>query len=140
MFLRLFFLFRTIANYSSYADAYSKSLCKKYGFTSSVRFAIKCNFVMHPERAFISTFLFSVMVLAYITRIFELPYFIEVNSEFGKSSSLANAMWLVIMTITTVGYGDVTPHTTPGKLLAICGALWGAFLISINVVTVAQIF
>lgn len=42
MFLRLFFLFRTVFNYSEYTDAYSKTICNKYGFTSNNRFALKC--------------------------------------------------------------------------------------------------
>jgi hypothetical protein len=44
------------------------------------------------------------------------------------------------MTIFTVGYGDITPHTLIGKILAILSALWGAFLTSFAVVTVTNIF
>lgn len=44
------------------------------------------------------------------------------------------------MTITTVGYGDFTPNTAPGKFVAIVAALWGAFMISLFVVSAASIF
>ena len=50
------------------------------------------------------------------------------------------SIWLVCMTLFTVGYGDVTPHTLVGKLLAIVTAMWGAFLISFTVVTLTNIF
>jgi len=32
--------------------------------------------------------------------------------------SIPHAMWFIVVTVSTVGYGDVTPHTVPGKALA----------------------
>lgn len=32
--------------------------------------------------------------------------------------SIPEAMWFVLVTIATVGYGDLVPHTVPGKILA----------------------
>lgn len=43
MFLRFFFLCRTIINFSIYTDAYSKKLCNSYGFISGVRFTVRCH-------------------------------------------------------------------------------------------------
>ena len=51
-----------------------------------------------------------------------------------------NALWLIVITITTVGYGDVSPCTNPGRLIAMISALWGAFLISLLVLTVGNVF
>jgi len=42
MFFRVFFVVRSIFNYSIYTDAYSKKLCKSYGFSAGVRFTFKC--------------------------------------------------------------------------------------------------
>lgn len=42
MWFRLYFLIRSIFNYSIYTDAYSKKLCKTYGFTAGARFTLKC--------------------------------------------------------------------------------------------------
>ena len=44
------------------------------------------------------------------------------------------------MTITTVGYGDIFPRTLPGKMIAMFAAIWGAFLVSIAVITVGNMF
>lgn len=44
------------------------------------------------------------------------------------------------MTLFSVGYGDLVPHTNPGKVLACIVAIWGAILISLCVVTVTNIF
>ena len=139
MFLRIFFVLRSVFNYSIYTDAFSKKLCKSYGFTSGVRFTMKCHFAVHPGKTMFFLFLLSIMVFGYLVRIFELPYhrLSPIDSTFD---GLFNAFWLVITTMTTVGYGDVFPHTVPGRIVAILAALVGAFLISLLVLAVSSVF
>lgn len=75
MFLRFIFMIRAVINYSIYTDAYSKKLCLSYGFTSNVRFAIKCHLSMSPTLTVFTLFGFVVFVIAYVLRIFELPFY-----------------------------------------------------------------
>ena len=42
--------------------------------------------------------------------------------------------------MTTVGYGDYQPYTYPGKIVIMFTALWGAFMISLILLTVSNIF
>jgi voltage-gated potassium channel Kch len=42
--------------------------------------------------------------------------------------------------MTTVGYGDIVPGTSFGRLTVIVAALWGTFLISILILSVGNIF
>lgn len=42
--------------------------------------------------------------------------------------------------MTTVGYGDLSPKTYPGKVIIMFTALWGAFMISLLVLTVSNVF
>jgi voltage-gated potassium channel Kch len=44
------------------------------------------------------------------------------------------------MTVTTVGYGDTVPYTLFGRILIMFAALWGTFIISLMIVSVANIF
>jgi hypothetical protein len=44
----------------------------------------------------------------------------------AKSRPLIDYLYYEVMTFTTVGYGDIVPLSTHGKLLAICTALLGA--------------
>ena len=85
----------------------------------------------------------TILILSYLIRIFELPYFRmkESDDELHKMmDSYFNALWLIVITLTTVGYGDVSPCTFPGRVIAMISALWGAFLISILVLTVSSVF
>ena len=50
----------------------------------------------------------------------------------------SNALWLILMTITTVGYGDYFPQTPLGRIIIFLVAIWGTFIVSITVVVVAN--
>ena len=46
--------------------------------------------------------------------------------------------WFTIVTMTTVGYGDMTPVTIPGRILSFIMCIWGVFLVSMMVLTLLQ--
>lgn len=110
MFLKLIFLIRNLENFTIYADASTKRICRDYGISGNVRFALKCHFYQNPERTFLWVAVLSTAFLAYILRVFELPY-LKANKVDDQRSSAGyvNAIWLTLITITTVGYGDIYP-------------------------------
>ena len=73
---------------------------------------------------------FTIFSFAYLLRIFELPNFSTSNESNVGLQSFSNALWCIVITLTTVGYGDISPSTFLGRGVAMASALWGAFLIS----------
>ena len=49
-------------------------------------------------------------------------------------------VYLVVVTLTTVGYGDITAKSMLGKTVIMISAIWGAFIISLIVLVVASVF
>ena len=50
----------------------------------------------------------------------------------------STSIWNVVVTMTTVGYGDVFPKSYFGRLLGTFICLWGVLLVSLFVVTISE--
>lgn len=54
-----------------------------------------------------------------------LLYMVEHAVQPDKFCSIPETLWWAVVTLTTIGYGDITPITPLGKLLAGAGAIFG---------------
>lgn len=55
-------------------------------------------------------------------------------------SSTPHAMWFVIVTVATVGYGDIVPHTVPGKVLASLQIVMGVCYMAMPITIIGNNF
>jgi len=49
-----------------------------------------------------------------------------------------NSIWLSIITMTTVGYGDIFPRTLIGRIVCVLMVVWGIFAMAIMVVVLTN--
>jgi len=54
--------------------------------------------------------------------------------------TLGRALWWSIQTVTTVGYGDVTPRFTSGRTVAAAVMLWGVAFLAILTAAITSTF
>jgi voltage-gated potassium channel len=66
-------------------------------------------------------------------------YLVE-GDENPSVGSLGTALWWAVVTATTVGYGDVSPVSTEGRLIAVLLMLTGIGVIGVFTATVASFF
>ena len=69
-----------------------------------------------------------------------LMYIAEHNSQPEKFSSIPETMWWGLITLTTVGYGDVSPVTPLGKILGAFTAIMGVCTVALLTGIVASAF
>lgn len=67
-------------------------------------------------------------------------YYAENAHQPEKFSSIPNAMYWSLITLTTVGYGDVSPVTSVGKLISIFTAFLGVSIVAMLTGIVASAF
>lgn len=77
----------------------------------------------------IAVFFFFVVIL--VTSIGTLMYMIEGAHGNTQFNNIPNSIYWAIVTMTTVGYGDITPITGPGKFLSACVMLIGYTIIAV---------
>jgi hypothetical protein len=141
MAMRGFHILRTYFNFTIYTDPYSKKLCQQYGFNANLRFTFKALLLNSPEKVVSILFILFIALYAYLLRIFELPYFRvlpEDNTLHRAMDNYFTAVWVSIITVTTVGYGDIAPCTTPGRIIGISIALSGSFMMAILIMVVTN--
>lgn len=85
-----------------------------------------------------SILLTSIMILAYQLRIFEIVYYRAIG--YVDFEQYFSSIWLVVITMSTVGFGDVVPVTHIGRFIIMMTAIWGAFVITLVLVAFGNIF
>jgi hypothetical protein len=51
---------------------------------------------------------------------------------------VVNCIWVTVIVITTVGYGDYFPRTLLGRGILTLGAFWGSFVVSLLVLVLTN--
>lgn len=86
------------------------------------------NVLRDRKEQLVLSFIFVLFVLVVISFIM---FYVENEAQPEKFSSIPEAMWWGIATLTTVGYGDVVPITSLGKFLGGIFAIVGVGLLAL---------
>ena len=99
-----------------------------YGLTIRSIFAFLRHTRREPVYVWIAFLVWSVFICG-ILAVFAIEYDLLPHTpgpSMAHSRPLIDYLYYEVITFTTVGYGDITPSTAQGKLLAMCTALLGA--------------
>ena len=94
-------------------------------YTSASKFIMQA---LIASRNKISVFLFSVLIL--VTILGTIMYMLEGEANSGFTSIPRSIYWAIV-TLTTVGYGDISPVTPAGQFLAGCVMILGYSIIAV---------
>jgi len=60
--------------------------------------------------------------------------------DHSEYPTIGRGLWWAMQTVTTVGYGDVTPANTSGRIIAAAVMLWGIAFLSILIAAITSTF
>ena len=124
-------------------------LSKKAKCQATFYFALKCEIKKRPYLVIGILMISTIVYLGLAMRTFEMFHFFFFMLNFFISSYLpnqnaagsfdftylANSMWLIIITMTTVGFGEGYPSTHLGRFIAVIACIIGMLLVSLMVVS-----
>ncbi|MGQ3671228.1 cyclic nucleotide-gated ion channel [Xanthobacter sp. TB0136] len=67
-------------------------------------------------------------------------YLAERTAQPDNMGSIPLAMWWSITTLTTVGYGDIVPHTEAGRLIAAATMVIGVLMVALPIAIISSSF
>ena len=143
-----YIIIRLYTYFSKYMTDTAKYLCNDSKTNSGIHFSLKCELKNRPYTILFIILISTVIILGFSLRNFE--YFsIPKNFIYGTYKGegndqdylkdLINSIWMTIITMTTVGYGDFFPSENYGRLICILSYLIGCVLVSLTVVSLAII-
>lgn len=136
--VRVYHLIRLSSILSDYRSARAQRVCHINGSTAGTWYAVKCMMREEPIRVVCVLLLAGIGIFGFCLRIFERPLSPYSGSPSMDFSHYENAMWCVVLTMTTVGYGDYYPVTEAGRIVGFVACLWGVLVVSLMVVTLSN--
>ena len=134
LFLRFYYFFNRILLINSFFMNPETSFdCRQYDFNISLMFSLKCQVKFSSMKTYSIAMLIFLFICSYVIRIFERP----ANDILDN---YIDAIWLIIVTMTTVGYGDISPNTIGGRIVCMISCLGGVFLMGMIICSVTDIF
>ncbi|OMJ89722.1 hypothetical protein SteCoe_8087 [Stentor coeruleus] len=130
--IRVYHLIRFMSIYSKFRSSRSQRLCQMNGSYAGTYYAMKCMMNEQPMMIMVLMLLTGIFIFGFLLRLFERPASYLNGKDF---SDYGNAMWCIITTMTTVGYGDYFPVTLPGRVIGCLACVWGVMVVSVMCVS-----
>lgn len=139
---------------SYYAKTQCQRITKMFGVENNINFVIKCLLTKRGEYFSICFMLGTMYLYATLINVSEIGYVLtlkpedfptyELYLENVKINSLLiyyyNTFWNILITMTTIGYGDVVVKSTLSRLIIFFCALSGTVILPLLVVTITKLF
>jgi hypothetical protein len=136
IFARVFLIWRVFAQFSYWHSERAVFICNQCHTFGGPAFSLKSELKERPYFLLTIGILISVVVFGFALRMSELPYRNYSKLDWNYST---NGMWCIIITMTTVGFGDFYPSTFAGRIIGVISCLWGTFLISLIVLALSNL-
>lgn len=138
LFLRFYLLIRVIVQCSKWTDVESEEICENEGFRPTFTFSLKAWVKQRPFLSILINFVCSMLTFGFAVRTFERGFYEDreysmispSDKSYQNYNYVWNSFWLLVVTMSSVGYGDFYPITHFGRLVVVIASFWGMVIVS----------
>ena len=135
-FIRIYLILRCVLANSFFMSPRAQRVCQMNGCYASYMFAIKCAMKDQPYLVLMTNLVASLFYFGYLIRLFDQ----DLSGTTGQNfNSITNPVWLSIVTMTTVGYGDFFPKSLPSRIAGLLCSFYGVYLVSLFVIALENL-
>ena len=138
---KLYYLVYLFQNYSIWSTEKARIIAKNYNVSIYIDFLFKAQIKRSPLFTIFIIFIVSLCIFSCIIRVFEYGYSNDNSHKDSKGiindkyKSYADNFWMIIISMMTIGYGDIYPETHLGRVIIFFSAIVGMLVLSLLVVT-----
>lgn len=139
MWLRTYHLAKMLIYRSMYMSSRAERVNKMFSISWGYMFAIRWEFKQHSFSIVLSMFAYWWLTLGFLFRWSEE----QVKDSLDPGSrefSITNWWWIMFITMTSVGYGELSPISETGKFVSVIAAFMGVILQALMVISTYQFF
>jgi Ion channel len=138
--LKIFYVFRLLPHFTALRSHLSRKIYDLNGVPQDNILFLRVLFKEYPLTIFAASLAIFTVVFGFGMQVFEraiaLANALGSTSGYDKFSQVANSMWIMILGITTVGYGDITPTTHIARLLVSAGCFTGNIILILMTISI----
>jgi hypothetical protein len=143
VFLKLYYLSKMYSDFSLWATKPIQIIAKQFNIKIGFSFAFKAQIKQYPLVTIFFILIICLIILSIMLRVFEYGYSDDevipgskgiTNTRF---KSYQDTFWLIIVSMLTIGYGELYPNTHFGRVIVFLGSVIGMLIISLLIVTLS---
>ena len=139
---KLYYFIKIFFNFSRWTQDDAKNIGAENKLRIGATFALKAQIRNRPLLTVFLLMAISASILGFMFRIFEHGYISRPGDVRTKKAlqdpnynSYSDTYWFILISMMTVGYGDIYPDTHFGRLVAVIAILIGMIIVSLFVVS-----
>lgn len=126
---RIYYIDHFLIFQSSFMSPDNDEICRKHFFNVNTKYALIALLKTKPVHVYFVFVVTVLFIFQYIIKVFESA--ITEHIESAQLNKTFNVIWYCLITIFTVGYGDIAARTDGGRIFVAILSIIGSFLISL---------
>jgi potassium intermediate/small conductance calcium-activated channel subfamily N protein 2 len=112
----------------------TKEICKKFSFVPDLWFVVKTELKQRPFKVTILSMIVLSVIAGFIIQSYERTFVPDNPAKAQDFNYFINPLWMCLVTMSTVGYGDFYPRTHMGRIVGVMVCLFGMIVASLLVI------